>query len=187
VRPSEDENSHTVNLWKHRGGEYCRFFDVNQPYFMTLVGNPEPQLDKIFTNLEFRASVEDDGELDQETGKFIPYLPFDYIGAENDYQEGLSYLETKWGRTDGAMRHYDGLGTMSSLKRKFRIWRCDIPRCNASKPTGSRKREWIRNTWVKLKLEKIAAVDEEDPQTHEITEVTLPKAEIHDVVMTYFT
>jgi hypothetical protein len=173
-------------VWKHRGGEYGRFFGENKPYWMTLIGNPEPQMDKIFTNLEFRASVEGDGELNSETGKFTPYLPFDSLDVENDYQHGITDLETRWGRTDGAMRHFDAFGTLNSLKRKFRIWRCDIPRSNATLPFGSRKTDRIRNPWVKMTLTKKAAVDVIDPQTQVVTEVTLPKAEIHDVELVYF-
>lgn len=55
----------TINIYRHQGGEsYCSFFGETKPFWMTLVGNPEPQLDKIFTNLEFRACIDGDGVID---------------------------------------------------------------------------------------------------------------------------
>ena len=106
-------------------------------------------------------------------------------------------------------------GSSSALQRKFRIWRCDIPRDNVeirtNKPpvppasasaavkeayrkalaaynqymadcehgvfrTKARPNDRLRNPWLYLKLQKDAAEEGE----------TLPKTEVHDVVMTYF-
>ena len=72
-------------LWKHQAGGYCDFFSSKKPYWMTLIGNPEPQSDKIFTNLEFRACVEGDGEYNANTDKFTPTLPFDSLETWNEY------------------------------------------------------------------------------------------------------
>ena len=165
-------------LWKHQAGDYCKFFGTNKPYWMTLVGNPEPQTDKIFTNLEFRASVEGDGS--ETNGKFIPTLPFDSLETWDEYQHGITTLENKNGHA--AMIH----GTASSaLQRKFRIWRCDIPRDNYAAPETDAVRgisrftrkpnDRMRNPWLYLKLMKNAA-----------TSGSLHKAEIHDLIMTYF-
>ena len=175
-------------LWKHQAGSgYCNFFDTNKPYWMTLVGNPEPQMDKIFTNMEFRACVEGDGELNQNTGKFTFTLPFNSLETWNEYQHGYTTIENKSGHS--AMVHDFA---SSSLKRKFRIWRCDIPRNNVPIPNAVdagystdaalgisryivKPNDRMRNPWLYLKLFKAAA------QTG-----TLPKVEIHDLVMTYF-
>ena len=154
---------------------------------MTLVGNPEPQMDKIFTNMEFRACVEGDGELNQNTGKFTFTLPFNSLETWNEYQHGYTTIENKSGHS--AMVHDFA---SSSLKRKFRIWRCDIPRNNVPIPNAVdvgystdaalgisryivKPNDRMRNPWLYLKLFKSAA------QTG-----TLPKIEIHDLVMTYF-
>ena len=161
---------------------------------MTLVGNPEPLVDKIFTNLEFRACVEGDGELDEETGKFTPTLPFDSLETWDEYQRGQTYLSIKSGHN--LFKHG---GDDSALIRKFRIWRCDIPRDNVviSVPETATKNEKakaamnkqrdlelgvsrvkqhpndrMRNPWLYLKLQKESDTDK--------------KAEIHDVTMTYF-
>lgn len=184
-------------LWKHQAGDYCNFFDSLKDYGMTLIGNPEPLTDKIFTNLEFRACVEGDGESDDETGKFTPTLPFDFLETWDEYQHGVAYLSNLSGHA--AMRHHTS-DDVASLKRKFRIWRCDIPRDNViiSVPETATKTEKakaamnkerdnvlgisrvkqhpvdrMRNPWLYLKLQKDSETDK--------------KVEIHDVVMTYFT
>jgi hypothetical protein len=84
-----------------------------------------------------------------------------------------------------AMMHHT-LDNSATIKRKFRIWRCDIPRDNADLSidenvgiTRFKKHptDRMRNPWLYLKLMKKA---EEDISK------ALPKAEIHDIVMTYF-
>lgn len=200
-------------LWKHQEGDYCRFFGHNKPYWMTLVGNPEPQLDKIFTNLEFRASVDGDGKMETktlvdpetleeivvETGKFIPARPFDSLETWNEYQHGYTTLDNKSGHS--LFKHG---GDSSALIRKFRIWRSDIPRNNCLLGEPEKGQTWpystdaelgvsrhirkpqdrMRNPWLYLKLMKKAAVDVVIGS--ETTLNSLPKAEVHDIVMTYY-
>ena len=75
----------------------------------------------------------------------------------------------------------------AALKRKFRLWRCDIPRDNApvnsliEKPMGikrfrTRPMDRMRNPWIYLKLTKDAAASGS----------VLDKTEIHDLIMTYY-
>lgn len=172
-------------LWKHNAGEYCNFFGANKPYSMTLVANANPQVDKMFTNLELRACMNPEGA--ETTTKynnktFIPNLPFDSVEAWDEYQHGKLSLSNK-GHMDSTTLH----GTNSSqLLRKFRMWRCDIPRDNAPVTeeeklygilrTKAHPLDRIRNPWVYIKLYKDAASDSN----------TLPKAEIHDIMVTYF-
>ncbi len=162
-----------TNSWKHQAGGYCNFFGTQQPFSMTLVGNPEPQTDKIFTNLEFRATV--DGEGDTET---TPYLPFNTLETWDEYQHGITTLSHRNGHS--AFIHHSG--DDSSLKRKFRIWRCDIPRDNAAlaldeglniKRFKTHPIDRMRNPWLYLKLMKNANSSN-------------LRTEIHDIVMTYF-
>lgn len=172
-------------LWKHRGGQYCNFFGENKPYSMTLVANSNPQMDKIFTNLEFRACVSGEGRWYINSGDFIPSLPFDFIEAWNEYQHGkLNLSDQRSSSSKAIMPH----GTDTSiLARKFRIWRCDIPRDNATPssaeeiPLGiqrikARPLDRIRNPWAYIKLFKSAAKEGD----------TLHKTEIHDIMATYF-
>ena len=178
-------------LWKHNAGSYCNFFGINKPYSMTLVGNPDPQADKIFTNLEFRATIDGDGEYDSNEGKFYPSLPFDSLETWNEHQHGIAYLKS----TVSDFIHHSSDGD-ASLLRKFRIWRCDIPRNNALLDTERqsgvvynystdadlgisryirRPMDRMRNPWLYMKLGKNAF----EVGAH-------PRAEIHDVIMTYF-
>ena len=193
-------------LWGHQSGEYCNFFGDEdnpnyRPYGMILVGNPEPQMDKTFTNLEFRASVDGDGtpsenlNSDGNPKKVTPYLPFDSLETWNEYQHGYTELDNK----SGHVQFIHG-GDSSALIRKFRIWRCDIPRnnClldvfNTDNPNYRKDGEEypycmdaeldisrhirkpldrMRNPWLYLKLQK--------------SEDTNRRVEIHDIVMTYF-
>lgn len=165
-----DSNYH---IYQHNDGKYCEFFDKSEEYYMELIGNPEPLVDKIFTNLEFRACV--DGEGDDESTPYTPYIPFDSLYAENEYQKGELKLQYKHGL--GRMQHYhreevSGVVKDSSapLNRKFRIWRCDIPRNN--KGTGRTKLDRMRNPWLKLRLTKLTD--------------TSHRTEVHDMVMTYY-
>ena len=118
-------------LWRHQAGDYCSFFGNDMPYWMTLVGNPEPQMDKIFTNLEFRACVDGDGSTKTVGGETVFdkfYKPFDSLETWNEYQHGIATLDIRKGHT--AQLHHT-TDNLASLKRNFRIWRCDIPRDNA--------------------------------------------------------
>jgi len=156
-------------LYKHQAGSYGNFFGTKKPFSMTLVANQEPQLDKMFTNLEFRACVTGEGT---EIGdKFTPLLPFDSLEAWNEYQHGVLSLENKNGHSMFVHGKDDGF-----LSRKFRMWRCDIPRNNVG-TTGFKARplDRIRNPWAYLKLTKNAASDG-----------NLSKVEIHDIMATYF-
>ena len=110
----------------------------------------------------------------------------------DEYQHGYTALEIKNGHN--AMLHG---GDSSSLKRKFRIWRCDVPRNNAVLDTERQQgttynystdaelgvsrhirksQDRMRNPWIYLKLQKNAAGNNE----------TLDRTEVHDLVMTYF-
>jgi hypothetical protein len=135
--------------------------------------------------------VDGDGSLSGD--KFTPSLPFDSLETWNEFQHGIVALENKNGHA--AMKHHTSDGT-EALKRKFRIWRCDIPRNNCNLGTPAEGVTWpystdaqlgvsryvrkpqdrMRNPWIYLKLKKDAASDDS----------SLNRAEIHDIVMTFF-
>ena len=193
VQNTMEKGVNKVKLWQHNAGEYCSFFQSGtdktyNPYWTVLIGNPEPQMDKIFTNLEFRASVDGDGELKNEAGKFSFTLPFDFLETWNEYQHGYTALSERDGH-DASLHHTND--NISSLKRKFRMWRCDIPRNNclldADRIPGleystdaelgvsrhiRKPNDRMRNPWLYLKLMKQGD--------------TSSRTEIHDLLMTYF-
>lgn len=181
-------------IWKHQAGEYCNFFDENKGFSITLIGNQEPQVDKIFTNLEFRACVDGEGtfiseEKDNDDNiitkeSFTPALPFDSLEVWNEYQHGVLNLTN---RNKGDRFIHGTKDGNTWLNRKFRIWRCDMPRDNApvnesvEKPMGikrfkARPLDRIRNPWVYIQLRKKAASEGS----------FLSKTEIHDIVASYF-
>ncbi len=168
-------------LWKHQAGDYCNFFGEAKPFSMTLVASQEPQVDKIFTNLEFRATVEGEGSYNTDTEVFSSTLPFDTLEVWNEYQHGI--LNLVKGNNRVTSQHGKDTGVLS---RKYRMWRCDIPRDNAPvdetteakmgiKRFKVRPLDRIRNPWAYLKLQKNAAGGG-----------NLSKVEIHDIMATYF-
>lgn len=174
------KNEGSTNVYRHNAGEYCNFFGDRKPYWMTLIGNPEPQVSKIFTNLEFRASVDGDIKTTDEKTKFL--LPFDYIEAWDEYQHGTTKLSEREG--NGRFQHHikwdADTEDISNISRKFRIWRCDIPRDNASVPDSlglprikPRYMDRMRNPWIYMKLMKNA--DE-----------SMNRTEVHDVLLKYY-
>lgn len=169
-------------LWRHQAGEYCNFFGENKPYSMTLIANQNPQTDKVFTNMELRACVEGEGIYDATKDSFVPTLPFDTLEAWDEYQHGKLTLTNR-----GSGERVPHGGDKSLLARKFRMWRCDIPRDNAPvddtteavlgiKRFKARPLDRIRNPWAYIRLEKNAAKEGS----------FLSKTEIHDLMLEYF-
>lgn len=121
-------------VWKVNGGDYNMFFGEFKPYYITIVANQDEPLDKTFNTVEFRA--------DMWNGQEQLGYTFDTLDVYNEYQHGHSDLSFKY-------------GLPSSLKRKFRIWRANVPRANTPingiKPNN---RDRIRNTWAYVKLSK---------------------------------
>lgn len=135
----------TYRLWLHNEGDYNIFFGQYEPFYTTIIANPDMGSDKIFNNLEFRADSWKDGVLLNST--------FDTLTAWNEYQSGTSTLNNIAGRP-------------SDLKKKFRIWRANIPR------SISNRRDRMRNPWLYLKL----SMEKEN------TNKTL----LHDMTVHYF-
>lgn len=133
-------------VWLRNGGDYNMFYGEYKPFYTTVLVNPDMHKDKTFSTVEFRSdSWGENNTLVDET--------FDTLKVWNEYQEGESDL-------------YAGMGVPSTLKRKFRIWRANIPR------DGNNGRDRIRNTWAYVKLSK---------EQENINRTTL-----HDLIVTYF-
>ena len=116
---------------------------------------------------------------DKIKDKFTPILPFDTIEVWNEYQHGKLSLSDRDGHDRFTHGNSDG---NASLNRKFRMWRCDIPRDNAEvnnaieslmgiKRFKVRPLDRIRNPWAYIKLTKNGATS---------------KIEVHDIMATYF-
>lgn len=137
--------------WLHNEGDYNMFFGVYQPFYTTIIANPDMPVDKIFNNLEFRSdSWDKNGNLLNTT--------FDTLTVWNEYQQGTSILNNILGRP-------------SDLKKKFRIWRANIPRANVAGST-KKGRDRMRNPWLYIKL----SMEEEN----------VNKTVLHDMIVHYF-
>ena len=140
-------------LWQQFNGDYNMFFGQYKPYSITVVANADEPADKIFNTVEFRADAYDGDNL-------APTKTYDTLDVYNEYQHGRVTLTDLNGRP-------------SSLKRKFRIWRANIPRANTpinGIPANNRDR--IRNTWAYVKLST------ETPNTY--------RTVFHDMTIHYF-
>ena len=114
------------NIWQHNEGDYNMFYGRFKPYYVTIISNSNPNMDKIYNTIEFRADSWDNNNL-------LSYNTFDTLEVWNEYQKGELCLDFKQ-------------GLPSSLKKKFRVWRANIPRDNHN------MRDRIRNTWAYIKL-----------------------------------
>jgi len=133
-------------IWEHEAGDYNSFYGVTKPYYITVIDNSDEPYDKIYNTLEFRADTWDGDTL-------LNNVTFDTLDVWNEYQHGTLNLTTT-------------LGQPSPLKKKFRVWRANIPRDNSNKLNR------IRNTWVYVKLAM------NDPKTY--------RTEFHDMILHYF-
>lgn len=111
-------------IYKQRSGAYNVFFGQKKPYYIELLANDNPTISKTFTNVEFNIDpINLKGA--EET--------FDLVSAETSYQEGSEILKVNKIKP-------------SNMKRKFRIWRINLPR-----ESGSMNR--LRDRWCKIKLQ----------------------------------
>lgn len=132
-------------VWLHNEGDYNMYFNKYQPFSTTIIANPDMPLDKVFNTLEFKADSWDKDSLLNTT--------FDTLTTWNEYQSGVSTLNNV-------------IGKPATLKKKFRIWRANIPR------DSSNNRDRMRNPWLYIKLSM------ETQNTN--------KTLLHDMIVHYF-
>lgn len=141
--------------YKLFAGEYNDFFGTRQPYSITIISNDKPTEDKIFNNISFRTEMWD------KAGLFVPNKTFDTIRVWNEHQDTRRTYFGRPGHTDVKLSYSSARG--SNLKKKFNVWRLEIPRDqnrtftngvsgNASIQPINRGFNRIRNPWVYIKL-----------------------------------
>ena len=144
-----DTNLFVHEMWEGRYNEFFGYreqIDTNfiyhpyyKPFNFTFISNLEGALDKTFTNVEMRADFRD------AEGNLLHRQFFDYIQAWNEYQDTeVTQIHNPHFK---APSHFD----LAGLKKKFRIWRIDIPRA-VDLDNGYRTMQRIRNTWTKIKF-----------------------------------
>lgn len=150
-------------LWKMFAGDYNTFFGNYQPFDITFISNNDSSEDKTFTNIELRADFYANNTL-------LHNNSFNYIRAWNEYQD------------TGKVKLNYAVCKPSNLKKKFRIWRIDIPRDKTN------KLDRIRNTWTKIQLGTYS----EDEFTKSginkdvINNMKKSYMELHDLSVDYF-
>lgn len=136
-----------TNIWEHNGGDYNIFFDTYKPFSVSIISNGSSANDKIFNTIDISSEV-----FEQDT-KDSMNLPFDVLHTWNSYQDGEYNLNNI-------------KGFPSNFKKKFRIWRANIPR------DKSNSRDRMRNPWLYLELIK------QSPNTD--------KTVLHNITVNYF-
>lgn len=126
----------TLKLWKNFSGEYNYIYDNFNPYYISFISNENPLITKIFDTVEYQAG------LYQGTDELYD-KPFNQIESFNEYQKASSTLDKM------------------NTRKKFRIWRTNIPRsskvASSTSTTGNIDRNKfgrarMRNPWVNIKL-----------------------------------
>ena len=163
----EDPDNSTITLWLQNEGNYNEIFGEYQPFHVLYRVTPDPYGDKIFTNLEYRADTFDmnvptEGNLYDNYGTLTNHT-FETLEVWNEYQKASISLDFD--------RYID---RYSDVRRKFRIWRTDIPRDQTD--NGKKyKLDRIRNPWIYLKLIKNTSADNPNE-----------RMEIHDINVIYY-
>lgn len=153
-------------LWKQGEGLYSHIFNEYQNFYTLYRVTPEPYSDKTFTNLTYRADMFDmnqDNDFMPGEG-LLTGNTFDTLEVWNEYQGNKVNLE------------FTAKDLYPDKRRKFRIWRMDIPRDRKSEdnPYGLNR---IRNPWIYLKLEK---------DNTNLEEGHNERMEFHDLAVSYF-
>ena len=164
---------HNSKLYEFGTGEYNMFFGTFRPWLIDFISNGvsnqanNSTLDKVFDNLEYRM---DRYSKDATTGiwKNEHQKTLDYIRVFNEYQD-TGYVDLSL--------TIDRASSISNLKKKFRVWRVNIPRNKVIKDNDSTykttgKRDRIRNTWCNIELG--------------IKEENTDKVEMHDMNVIYY-
>lgn len=113
------------NLWAMNKGNFNEMFGTYKNYIIGFIVNSDFQYDKIFETVEFTS--EDISNRNSLLGA-QDYYPLTQLVVQNEYQAGASGTNT--------------------LKKKFRVWRWQIPR------DSSNNRDRIRNTWTEIRMMK---------------------------------
>lgn len=135
-------------IWKHENGDYNTFYNAYKPYSISIIGNPDFQLDKIYTNLDYRADV-----FLTDSNTLVENETFTKFSIEDTYQKVAIDLLYK-------------PNNMSNIKRRFRTWRIQIPRSTIEGRGFGRDR--IRNNWAKFTLTSNKSNDKNRIELHDI-------------------
>lgn len=120
----ENPESNNIAVWQHNSGEYCDYYGVKYDSYVTLLISPEPDVDCVLNNIEFKSEVYNNC-ID------VPLVTMSKIRAWNNYQDSNTQILT----------------VGQNIKRKYRDWNLFVPRVHG-KPL-----QRIRNPWNFLRLD----------------------------------
>lgn len=167
-----EDNNGVNKLWIQGEGEFNNLFGSLQGYHMLYRITPDPYGDKTFSVLEYRADMFDMSDPD-----YNPYMPgegkltgdtFDTLEVWNEYQGNKISV----GDSTSPLYPFKIKDKYPDVRRKFRIWRMDIPR-DKKGPDNPYGLNRIRNPWIYLKLSKTPTLPNE-------------RMEFHDLAVRYF-
>lgn len=153
------------SLWEHNSGEYSNLFGEKQDFYILYRITPDPYGDKIFSNIEYRADMFNMSDLNEDNPLYsegvLTNNTFNTLEVWNEYQGNSVDLS------------FNFKDSYPDVRRKFRIWRADIPRDRKKEdnPYGLNR---IRNPWIYLKLTKNTTND------------TNERMEFHDLLVRYY-
>jgi len=116
--------SDKMAVWRHNSGEYSDYHGVKYNSYITLLVAPEPDIDCVLNNVEFKSEV-------YNNGVDVPLVTMSKIRAWNNYQDSNTQTLT----------------VGQNIKRKYRDWNLFVPRVYG-KPL-----QRIRNPWNFLRLD----------------------------------
>lgn len=160
LHTSEESHTRGYHLWQQFSRPYNNIYDGLRSFYTTVIANTDPTIDKVFNTVEYRASTFlQSGEED------IDDIPFNTLHVWNEYQSATCSLDYN---PRNPSNH------PSSLKRKFRIWRANIPRDGEKVGIKKLKGDRMRNPWLYVKLEYKPEIIEDQN-----------KVELQDIIVHY--
>lgn len=134
-----------LKLYTNFKGDYNNFFGEIKGWNFSFISNDNPLMTKVFDTVELTTDHWNNEGL-------LNTFPVNYIEVSNEYQNGYATFDS------------------INMRKKFRIWRCLIPRKDST-------RQRIRNPWSMVKLGWDPLLSDGDNQNN--------KAMIHDVSVKY--
>lgn len=122
-----------TNIWESYKGNYGSFYGSDKAEAnVEFIANGDFDSDKVFETVELTTS-----DIAKINNWKADCYPFDTLEVSNEYQRGKNEASS------------------INVKKKFRTWRCQIPRNSKKNEDGIiTNRDRIRNMWAKIKLSK---------------------------------
>jgi len=165
--------NNTVLWLQNEGNRYCKFFGTQYNFWTEHRVAPDMFMDKIWTGLEYRADFYRIGgensvtesNFDTET-YYQPTETFDKFKAWNEYQ---STSETTIPQAPA--------DAYPDVRKKFRIWRLDMPRAAKDNTYNKNGLNRMRNPWLQFRLTRTLVGN--DNKAKDLMQ-------LHDIIVNYF-